>query len=506
VKALSGTDNLFLAMEHGNQYMHVGGLGIYDPATASGGKVRFKQVLEFFSHRIHRARVLRRRLVIPPLGIDRPYWLEDGRLDVEYHVRHIALPSPGDWRQLMIQVARIHARPLDRSKPLWEAYIIEGLDNIPGIAPGSFALYLKIHHAALDGEAGAALIQAIHSLSAEDDEDMEPGETVYVDRDPTLVELYSRAVGNRAAQALDAGKLVATLGTRIAAIVTRTIVSGKALELGQQALATLQAATQQAPSQPQKSVATRFDRAISPHRVVDAVGIGLADCKAIRAQTPEATINDIFLTTAAGALRKYLERKGELPKRSLRALMPMSIRGKDKDMNAGNQIGMAPITIRTDIADPLERLQAISAGSSRAKATSAALGKDLPARIVQVVPAFVSEQLVHRSIASLCSVVVSNVRGPDVPLFMAGARLQTFLPINIPFDGVGLSITGFSYNGTLWICMVACRDIVPDPAEFMKCVRESFAELLAAAQPAARRPAGPSARKTSRKTSRKTKR
>ena len=164
MKQLSGTDSLFLRMERGNQYMHVAGLGIYDPSTAPDGKVRFKDVLRFFESRLDALPVFRRRLVRVPLRLDRPYWIEDPHIDVEFHVRHIALPAPGDWRQLCIQVARIHARPLDRSKPLWEAYVIEGLDNIEGLPTGSFALYIKFHHCAVDGEAGTEILKAIHSL------------------------------------------------------------------------------------------------------------------------------------------------------------------------------------------------------------------------------------------------------------------------------------------------------------------------------------------------------
>ena len=169
MKYLSGMDNLFLAMDKGNQHLHVASLGIYDPSTASGGKVRFKAILSYFSSRLNVAKLFRRRLVSAPLGLDRPYWIEDAEIDIEYHVRHIALPHPGDWRQLMIQVARLHSRPLDMTKPLWEAYIIEGLDNIPGLPIGSFAVYIKIHHSAIDGEAGAAMLSAIHAHSPEAD-------------------------------------------------------------------------------------------------------------------------------------------------------------------------------------------------------------------------------------------------------------------------------------------------------------------------------------------------
>ena len=162
---LAGTDSYFLYTERGNVYNHVASLGIYDPSTAPGGKVRFKDLLRYFSKRLDASPLFRRRLVPVPHGIDRPYWVDDPDLDLEFHIRHIALPQPGDWRQLMIQVARLHSRPLDRSRPLWEVYVIEGLDRIPGLPAGSFALFMKFHHASIDGQAGAQLLRAVHSLA-----------------------------------------------------------------------------------------------------------------------------------------------------------------------------------------------------------------------------------------------------------------------------------------------------------------------------------------------------
>lgn len=330
MKLLSGMDSLFLHMEQANQYMHVAGLGIYDPSTAPGGKVRFKQILDFFARRLDSAKVFRRRLVVAPLGLDRPYWIDEGDIDTEYHVRHTALPQPGDWRQLMIQVARIHSRPLDRSRPLWEAYVIEGLDHIPGIAKGSFALYVKFHHAGVDGEAGAEIIKAIHSLSAEFSEEPSPvGHTRFVDREPSAVELCSRAVGNRAQQIFDGVRLAASLGGRAALAGKDIVASGKALEIAQKLIAkrfggsagagSLKTPGDMAGRKPQ----TRFDHPVSPHRVVNAVGFSLAECKTIREHIDDITINDIFMAATGGAIRKYLERKGELPARTLNAMVPM---------------------------------------------------------------------------------------------------------------------------------------------------------------------------------------
>ena len=500
MKPLSGVDNLFLHMEQGNQYMHVAGLGIYDPSTAPGGKVRFKQVLNFFANRLDSARVFRRRLVSAPLGVDRPYWIDDGEIDTEYHVRHIALPQPGDWRQLMIQVARIHSRPLDRSRPLWEAYVIEGLDNIPGIAKGSFALYVKFHHAGVDGEGGAEIVRAIHTLSAELAEAPAAGNsTIFADREPSTIELYSRAVANRARQALDAARLAASLGGRAALAGKDLVTSGKAFEIVQGMIAKHFGGTggdgKTAGDLAGRKPQTRFDRPISAHRVVDAMGFSLADCKTIRQHIDDITINDIFMSATGGAIRKYLERKGELPARTLNAMVPMSTRGGNREMDAGNQFGMAPMALRTDIADPVERVLAIRRGTTRTKAATSALGKDVMAKLVQVIPAIAAEQLVRLGLVSLCNVTVSNVRGPDLPLYMAGAQLELFLAVSIVFDGIGLNVTGFSYNGTLWVCFVACRDMLPDPEEFRDCLAESFAELLAGALAHGKKPAAAAAKR-----------
>ena len=230
--------------------------------------------------------------------------------------------------------------------------------------------------------------------------------------------------------------------------------------------------------------------------MVDAVGFSLAECKTIREHIDDITINDIFMAATGGAIRKYLERKGELPARTLNAMVPMSTRGTDKEMDSGNQIGMAPMALRTDIADPVERVLAIRRGTSKTKAATSALGKDLVARLVHVIPAVAAEQLVRLGIVAMCNVTVSNVRGPDVPLYMAGAQLELFLAVSIAFDGIGLNVTGFSYNGTLWVCFVACRDMLPDPEEFCDCLKESFADLLAAANARGRRSVKLEARRT----------
>jgi diacylglycerol O-acyltransferase / wax synthase len=187
------------------------------------------------------------------------------------------------------------------------------------------------------------------------------------------------------------------------------------------------------------------------------------------------------MTTVGGALRRYLDSKGELPDATLTCMVPMSFRGPDKSADLGNQIGMAVMPLHTELHDPIDRLQEIRRGAAKAKAFNGLVGRDLAARLFEVLPDAANELATRRLVLPQMSIVVSNVRGPDVPLFMAGARLVSFAPVSIAFDGLGLNVTGFSYHGTLWICAVACRDMLPDPAFFAECLREAFADLERAA-------------------------
>ena len=498
MKQLSGLDNVFLQLERGNQHMHVAGLAIYDPSTAPEGRVRFRDVLRFFEARFDTSPIFRRRLVTVPIAADRPYWVEDADIDVEFHVRHIALPQPGDWRQLCIQVARIHSRPLDRSKPLWEAYVIEGLDNIAGLPRGSFALYVKFHHCALDGEAGTEIIKAIHSLSPDVAEATGAVARRVRDRNPSALELYSRAVANNFSRL-----------PRLARLATES--AGRFAKLGRSALPAASRPGDGRPSPDlmalvRRAPVTRFSGRVSAHRVVESVGLPLSAMRAVRAAAEGATLNDVFLATVGGALNLYLGSKNELPAQSMTAMVPMTLRGANKGEDAGNQIGLVVMQLHTEIADPVARLRAIRAGAGKAKALSEDLGKDLAKQVFDVMPTFAATALTRNLMVPQMNVVVSNVRGPDVPLYMAGARLVSFSPISIAIDGLGLNVTAFSYDGVMWLCTVACREMLPDPAFFAECLQRSFQALVDATppspqptpRPARRRPKGAQPRRPAR--------
>jgi len=484
MKQLSGTDAMFLQFEQGNQHMHVASLAIYDPSTAPGGSVRFKDVLSFFAMRVAEFPQFRRRLVQLPLSLDRPYWLEDDSIDVEFHVRHIAVPHPGDWRQLCIQVARIHSRPLDRSKPLWEAYVIEGLNKIPGLPPGSFALYTKMHHAIIDGESGTELMKALHSLSPEPlnlGEEGDTGTRYKADRQPTSVELYSRAllhnlekVPSLAKFSLETARKVVALGAgqfgKLAANRETALQTVKALVSGD-----MSALMSMLPP------STRFSGKVSAHRVFEAVELPLAEFKTIRDQVGDVTVNDLFLAVVGGALRTYLKSKRELPDASMVAMVPLTLRGSDKGGDVGNQVGFTAMSVHTEIADPIDRLRRIHEGAVAAKEISDALGREIARDLLEHLPNLVSHTLLRNVKLPGVGLIVSNVRGPDVPLYMAGARLVKYVPISIAVDGMGLNVTGFSYAGQMRICAISCREMLPDPAYFAECMSKAFDELKRAA-------------------------
>jgi WS/DGAT/MGAT family acyltransferase len=461
LKQLSGTDTSFLTVEKGNNYSHVGALGLYEPSTAAGGKVRFKDILSHFEVRMYRDPIFRRRLVEPPFGIDRPYWIDTAKFDVEFHVRHIALPAPGDWRQLMIQVARLHARPLDRTRPLWEIYVIGGLDNIPGLPPGCFALFYKMHHAAVDGMASLHVINQMHTLTPEQVERPDKPQVVTTDRDPGFLEMTSRAIVNRSRRAMALSQLTVQSSFKAAHSMVNAITSD----------------VEHTPHEEHgPAPKTRFSEKVSPHRVMEGVGVPMDDIKKLRAKIDGITVNDVFLGVASGALRRYLQSKNELPAEPMVAMMPISLRS---DASAGgNSVGVARTNLHTDIADPLERLQACHDSASAQKGEDSILNNELPL-LTENLPDAITGHLLHLLAPSM-NTVVSNVRGPAQTQYLAGAELHRLYPVSIPSDHIGINHTGVSYHEHMWLGVVACRDMLPDPEFYAQCIRDSFNELLLA--------------------------
>ena len=468
MQQLSGLDASFLYLETANSPMHIGGLAIYDPSTAAGGKVSFKQIIANTTARAQHVAAMTNTLVEVPMSLDHPYWRSDGNFDPEFHIRHIALPKPGDWRQLCIQVSRLHARPLDRAHPLWELYIIEGLDNIKGYPPGCFAMLTKMHHAAIDGASGVEIAAAIHDLKPL--KGQAPQITTNKgDRIPTNMELIWRAQINN----------IKTPFRFIS--VARNTIPGFAKFATGLARGKL--------SRVKTIPRTRFNTNISPHRVFDAVQFPLDDIKTIKSAVDGVTVNDVAISICGGALRKYLMSKNELPEDSLVAMAPINIRTQDKLGTAGNQVSQMTVQVRSDVEGPIHRLIAVRDGTNKAKELTNAIGAKTMTDYAQFIPSTLSAsaaRLASRVGLSnrgkpIYNCVITNVPGPQVPLYFTGAKMLSTFGLGPPIDGTGLFQAIGSYCGLFNIAVCSCREMMPDPAFYVQCLQESFDELHKAA-------------------------
>jgi WS/DGAT/MGAT family acyltransferase len=468
MQQLSGLDASFLYFETARNPMHVSGFGVYDPSTSPEGGVSFERILKHTEGRLHLARCFRQKLARVPLDLDHPWWIEDERFDLEFHVRHLALPPPGDWRQLCTQAARLHSRPLDLTRPLWEMYLIEGLNRIPGAPAGSYAVFTKIHHAAIDGASGVELTAALHDDRPEP-RTPAPKKGWVPEREPAALELLARAAGRNARNPF-----------RLARLVGRTV---PALARARRELRTRDDEDASGPVP-----RTRFNGLVTQHRVMGGVIFDLGVIREIRKTVAGATVNDVILTICGGGLRSYLESKGELPKESLIAMAPISVRTEQERGSAGNQVSVMNVTVRSDVADPTQRLRAVFEGTQRSKALTHAVGARLLTDYTQFVPGMLAGLgmrgytrfgLANRH-TPLFNAVITNVPGPQVPLYSAGARLVANYGAGPVLDGMGLIMPIFSYCGEVTASFTSCREMLPDPEFFEDCLRESYDDLRAA--------------------------
>lgn len=452
MQQLTGLDASFLAMETHAVFGHVGSVCILDPST-SPDPVTLEKVTGLIAQRLHLMPPFRRRLVTVPLGLDQPYWIEDPGFNIEYHVREIALPAPGDDRQLAEQAARLHARPLDRNRPLWELYLIHGL------AEGRVALYSKVHHAAIDGVSGGDILAAILDHSPEG-RTVEP-EPWQPESEPGAVQMLARSAVALAFQPVRAARVGYTLVKSIPALAAapgrpRLPVIDRFLSRDD---VVLQSGGLRAP-------ATPFNKAISPHRRWAFRSLPLEDIKAVKNKAG-GTVNDVVMALSTGALRRWLIDHDALPDQPLVAAVPVSIRTPGEE--GGNKVSTMIAPLPTHLEDPLERLQACTLAMRAAKEQHGALPATLLSDVTQfAMPALAGQaarlaarvRLLER--VNPFNLFVSNVPGPNVALYYAGARLLGYYPLSAIADGQGLNITVCSLSGQLHFGLIADRELVPD--------------------------------------------
>jgi len=473
MRQLTGLDAAFLALETANATGHVGGVCVLDPKDAPK-PVTLARLTEVLEERLPLVPVLRRKLLSVPLGLDQPYWIDDADFDIEYHIRELALPRPGSYAQLTEQVSRLHARPLDRARPLWEIYLITGL------AKKKIAVYTKIHHSAIDGASGAELLTVLLDLVPEGRE-VSPGDEFVPEPPPSPMTLAANAAARLAWRPVQTARL-ANEFIRLAPTLApafSTVVGGM-LGLNRGDGSVIPTSAGRAPTTP-------FNRPITPHRRFAFRSVDLDTVKMVK-NAFGMSVNDVVMAMSAGALRRWLTEHEALPHTPLIAMIPVSIRDPDSKGALGNKISAMLATLPTHLDDPAERLAAAHAATAVAKAQQAAIPQGLVDQISDFAPPALTARaarvvfatgLLHR--LPPFNVTISNVPGPNIPVYLCGARLLAHYPVSVVTNGQGLNITVIGYLGQLHFGLLSCRELVPDLDEMAGYLVDELELLVKAA-------------------------
>lgn len=468
MKQLSGLDASFLHLETPEMPMHVGGLNIFELPKGYHGDFH-EDVKAHIVSRMHLASIFTKKLALMPFDLANPVWVDDDAVDIDYHIRKITLPKPGTMTQLETYVGRLHSSLLDRSRPLWEFYVFEGLKG------GQAAFYSKIHHAALDGKGGEALAQAMLDITpvARTVKKAEPRTGAAYQ--PSVNDMVGAAFRNNLAQYWKLIKLLPAAVKAIGEVALpakgedgkRHIGFPKNFKLGPK---------------------TPLNVAITNQRSFSTVKISLVEAREI-AKAFDGSLNDAVMAICSGALRRYLASHEALPKKTLVAALPVSLR-EEGNTELNNQVSMMLVNLATDIADPRRRTREIVKASNAMKLTLKSVKSVMPTDFPSLGAPWLISGLVSlygRSrladkIPPIANVVISNVPGPRVPLYMAGGRMLTYFPVSIVVHGVALNITVQSYDGYLDFGLIACRRALPDIRELARMMTESHKEVLEAAR------------------------
>jgi diacylglycerol O-acyltransferase / wax synthase len=494
VEKLSGLDAAFLHMETSSNHMHVASAAVYDPSTMENGYT-FERMKAIIDSRLHLVPLFRRRIVDVPLGLDHPVWIEDPDFDLDYHVRRAALPSPGGIEELAAFAADVFSRQLDRRRPLWVMWVVEGLED------GHIALIAKTHHAAVDGMTGVDLLHVLldtepHGVTEVDGEDdWEPEEP------PSNLRMLRHAAGQLARRpwrfartasqtALAAGRLAAKQALPDEGV--RGLIPFAGGDDGDEEERGERDASGQLrkdpPPAPFTAPRTPFNQAITSTRVAAFTSFPLDDVKAVK-DAFDVKVNDVVLAVCGTSLRRYLEERGELPDQPLVAFVPISVRTEDDDGQMGNQVSATLTSLATDTDDPVERLERLSSGMKSAKKQHETIGATTlidwaefaaPAVANQAARVYSNMRLAERH-RPLHNVVISNVPGPQRTLYLADAKLVAMYPMGPVIDGGALNITVMSYQGEVFVGVVGDRNAVTTIHRIADGIGDGLEELLKAA-------------------------
>jgi len=482
MEQLSGMDGAFLAMETRTVFGHVGSVCIVDSGATRGDEapLTLGKLTRVIASRLPLVPLFRRRLVTVPLGIDHPYWVQDPHFDIALHVRELALPAPGSERELAEQVARLHSRPLDRSRPLWEVYLITGLSG------GRAAIYSKIHHAAIDGVSGADILTALLDVTPQG-RALAPVDAFEGERAPDPTLLLARGAVSLALQpiqavriATDLARALPVLANAIGPPLAQLLVGNDSA--GKDSVDLLSQTGLRAPLTP-------FNAPLSSRRRWAFADLPLDQVMALRADRGIAglTVNDVVMALCAGALRRWLVLHQVLPAAPLVAAVPVSVRTQNQRGTYGNRVSMMLAALPTNLPDPGDRLAAMHQAMSAAKDQHGAISASLLADVSQFAMPVLANQawrlsarlrLIER--ANPFNLIVSNIPGPSVTLYLAGAEVLAYYPVSALVDGQGLNITVMSYRGRLYFGLIACGSLVPDLDVMAGYLRDELESLTSA--------------------------
>lgn len=454
LEPISGVDSTFLYVETPTSPMHIGAVAIIE------GSLDFKTFKKTIASRIHQIPKLRQRLIEVPLSIDHPYWVDDPEFNLDMHLDHVALPKPGDWKNLRRLASKIFSESLDKSRPLWSFTFVEGLDNLSQVQPGSVAIISKIHHVAIDGVGGAGMLSILFDLNAEPREIAEPRD-FNPEPLPNELSVILKSSMSFAQKPLKFPKLVkdAVSSTLKAGFMTRA----QHLDL---------------PTAPFTAPRTPLNGIIAAQRKWNTSILSLDRVKRLK-KIMGTTLNDVILTICAGALRRYLDEKKKLPKKPLVAMVPISTQASSV-VPGGNNLSAMLVQLATDVEDRIERLATIHDNTTTGKTYQGALGAKSLSNIAEAVPFGVANQaarLYSRFNLSklhnpVFNVVITNVPGPQVPIYLHGNKMHSIMGMAPIIDSMGLIITVLSYNGNITISPTSDIKSMPDLDTFSDYILE----------------------------------
>ena len=463
MQMLSALDATFIYLESEHSPMAIGAVYVIDAGDTPEG-FSYESWYSLVKNRLKLSKVFRERLVEVPWDLSFPYWIRDPGFDLDSHLPRVNLPEPGGMAELMQMAADTWGQVLDREQPLWEITFVEGLDSIPGIAKGSYALITKVHHAAVDGKASSEMMSAILDVTpeirvAEDEDTWEPEEL------PSTLGVIGRSWSKVGHKALD---LAGFVGKAAAGAVS--LQSDKQLK------------KLEPPPRLLSAPPTIFNQPIASGRTYWGKNFDFDRIRAIRKAVPGVTVNDVVLAICAGGLRSYLNGRGELPGKPLVAMAPISVRAEDDGKGVGNQVSAMLVSLATDIDDSVDRLIHIRANTQRSKIHASALPANkitefLPSETVAAAARVYTRTRLGGHHRPFFNVTITNVPGPPVPIYAAGARVHSIFAMAPILDGLGLILVVVSYAGKISIGITSCEQIVPDPENMAECFAYALDEL-----------------------------